>query len=275
MEDKQIAVEMEKVSFSYEKNEETIASVSFQVAKGEYCALIGHNGSGKSTLAKLIIGLLAQSSGQIKIFGTPMTDENVLTLRKKIGIVFQNPDNQFISSSVREDIAFGLENDCVPEDEMEGLVDEYAKKVGMENYLDKEPTNLSGGQKQRVAIAGALVRHPSILILDEATSMLDPKGKREIIALIHKMKELDSSLTVISITHDIQEAYAADHVIVLSKGKKVLDGTPQEVFNDEKTLTDLDLDLPFYKKLSVALQKEGMDIGDVKSEEELEEKLCL
>lgn len=275
MEEAKPAVELKDVTFSYEKDQETISSVSFKVEKGEYCSLIGHNGSGKSTVAKLIMGLLAQEKGVISIFGEDMNDDNVMALRKKLGIVFQNPDNQFISSTVRDDIAFGLENDCVKEEDMETLVDEYAKKVGMEDYMDKEPSNLSGGQKQRVAIAGALVRHPSVLILDEATSMLDPRGKREIISLIHKMKKEDESLTVISITHDIQEAYSSDHVIVLSQGKKILDGTPKEVFADEKTMTELDLDLPFYKKLSSALKREGLDLGEVTGEEELEKKLCL
>ncbi|MCI2068688.1 MAG: energy-coupling factor transporter ATPase [Bacilli bacterium] len=271
----QTAVALEHLFFSYEKDALTIEDVSFEVAKGEYMCLIGHNGSGKSTLARLIIGLLAQSKGAIKIFGSEMNDDNVLELRKKMGIIFQNPDNQFIGSTVRDDIAFGLENECVPSSQMEGMVEEYAKKVGMEAFLDKEPTNLSGGQKQRVAIAGALVRHPEILIMDEATSMLDPKGKREIISLIHKAKEENPSLTIISITHDIEEAYQADHVVVLSEGKKVLDGTPKEVFADEQELTKINLDLPFYKRLSSEMEKQGLDFGDISSLEELERKLCL
>jgi energy-coupling factor transport system ATP-binding protein len=268
------AISLSHIVFGYEKDTVTIDDVSFDAAPGEYMCLIGRNGSGKSTLARLIMGLLAQRSGSIRIFGTEMSDENVLALRHGLGIIFQNPDNQFIGSSVRDDIAFGLENDQVPPEEMEKIVDEYAEKVGMKDFLDKEPSNLSGGQKQRVAIAGTLARHPKVLIMDEATSMLDPKGKREILSLIRKAKAEDPQLTIISITHDIEEAYGADHVVVLSEGKAVLDGKPKEVFKDEKTLLALDLDLPFYLKLSSALKQAGLEVGDVSSLEELEAKIC-
>ena len=177
------AVRLEHLSYSYKNddniNEEdlTINDVNFDIYEGEYVALIGHNGSGKSTLAKLIIGLYVQLKGQIYIFDQEMNDDNVYELRRNLGIIFQNPDNQFIGSTVRDDIAFGLENDCIDTDTMKVLVDEFAEKVGMKEYLDKEPSNLSGGQKQRVAIAGALARKPKILIMDEATAMLDPKGR--------------------------------------------------------------------------------------------------
>lgn len=274
MEIKTPAISLSHIVFGYEKDTVTIDDVSFDAAPGEYMCLIGRNGSGKSTLARLIMGLLAQRSGSIRIFGTEMSDENVLALRHGLGIIFQNPDNQFIGSSVRDDIAFGLENDQVPPEEMEKIVDEYAEKVGMKDFLDKEPSNLSGGQKQRVAIAGTLARHPKVLIMDEATSMLDPKGKREILSLIRKAKAEDPQLTIISITHDIEEAYGADHVVVLSEGKAVLDGKPKEVFKDEKTLLALDLDLPFYLKLSSALKQAGLEVGDVSSLEELEAKIC-
>lgn len=274
MDNKPIAIELSHLEFQYDDSKKTIADVSFKVEQGEYAALIGHNGSGKSTIAKLIIGLLSQSKGEIKIFGEAMTDDNVLELRKKLGIVFQNPDNQFIASTVREDIAFGLENERVPEDKMETLVEEYGKKVGMSEFMDKAPSDLSGGQKQRVAIAGALVRKPKILILDEATSMLDPKGKREIISLIHKAKAEDKELTILSITHDIEEAYSSDHVIVLSDGKKMMDGKPSEVFSNEKELKELDLDLPFFRVLTEELKKDGVDVGNPSSLEELIKVLC-
>lgn len=274
MDNKPIAIELSHLEFQYDDSKKTIADVSFKVEQGEYAALIGHNGSGKSTIAKLIIGLLSQSKGEIKIFGEAMTDDNVLELRKKLGIVFQNPDNQFIASTVREDIAFGLENERVQEDKMETLVEEYGKKVGMSEFMDKAPSDLSGGQKQRVAIAGALVRKPKILILDEATSMLDPKGKREIISLIHKAKAEDKELTILSITHDIEEAYSSDHVIVLSDGKKMMDGKPSEVFSNEKELKELDLDLPFFRVLTEELKKDGVDVGNPSSLEELIKVLC-
>ena len=272
--DFEIACELDNISFGYEEEILNVENVSFQVKKGEYLTLIGHNGSGKSTIAKLIVGLLVQKEGKIKIFGEELTDDNVLDLRKHIGIVFQNPDNQFIGSTVKEDIAFGLENDCVKEEDMPSLVKEYATKVNMIDFLDKEPSNLSGGQKQRVAIAGTLVRHPHILILDESTSMLDPKGKREIREVINKMKEENPSLTIISITHDIEEAYQADHVIVLERGKKVLDGTPEEVFSNADTLLNIKLDIPFYKSLEIELAKHDIDIKGISNLRDLEERLC-
>ena len=274
------AVRLEHLSYSYKNddniNEEdlTINNVNFDIYEGEYVALIGHNGSGKSTLAKLIIGLYVQLKGQIYIFDQEMNDDNVYELRRNLGIIFQNPDNQFIGSTVRDDIAFGLENDCIDTDTMKVLVDEFAEKVGMKEYLDKEPSNLSGGQKQRVAIAGALARKPKILIMDEATAMLDPKGRRDIRNLIKKMKDENPGLTIISITHDIDEAYQADKVIVLNKGKVFLSGTPEEVFEQSDKLLSIKLDIPFFHKLNKELKKEGINIDGVGTLEGLVQKLC-
>lgn len=274
------AVRLEHLSYSYKNddniNEEdlTINDVNFDIYEGEYVALIGHNGSGKSTLAKLIIGLYVQLKGQIYIFDQEMNDDNVYELRRNLGIIFQNPDNQFIGSTVRDDIAFGLENDCIDTDTMKVLVDEFAEKVGMKEYLDKEPSNLSGGQKQRVAIAGALARKPKILIMDEATAMLDPKGRRDIRNLIKKMKDENPGLTIISITHDIDEAYQADKVIVLNKGKVFLSGTPEEVFEQSDKLLTIKLDIPFFHKLNKELKKEGINIDGVGTLEGLVQKLC-
>ena len=274
------AVRLEHLSYSYKNddniNEEdlTINDVNFDIYEGEYVALIGHNGSGKSTLAKLIIGLYVQLKGQIYIFDQEMNDNNVYELRRNLGIIFQNPDNQFIGSTVRDDIAFGLENDCIDTDTMKVLVDEFAEKVGMKEYLDKEPSNLSGGQKQRVAIAGALARKPKILIMDEATAMLDPKGRRDIRNLIKKMKDENPGLTIISITHDIDEAYQADKVIVLNKGKVFLSGTPEEVFEQSDKLLSIKLDIPFFHKLNKELKKEGINIDGVGTLEGLVQKLC-
>lgn len=274
------AVRLEHLSYSYKNddniNEEdlTINDVNFDIYEGEYVALIGHNGSGKSTLAKLIIGLYVQLKGQIYIFDQEMNDDNVYELRRNLGIIFQNPDNQFIGSTVRDDIAFGLENDCIDTDTMKVLVDEFAEKVGMKEYLDKEPSNLSGGQKQRVAIAGALARKPKILIMDEATAMLDPKGRRDIRNLIKKMKDENPGLTIISITHDIDEAYQADKVIVLNKGKVFLSGTPEEAFEQSDKLLSIKLDIPFFHKLNKELKKEGINIDGVGTLEGLVQKLC-
>ena len=220
------AIEIKNLSFSYQKNVnnqrdiDVLENLNISFPKGKYTCVLGHNGSGKSTLAKIIVGLLPSTRHEsIKILGMELNEENVYKIRENVGIVFQNPDNQFIGSTVEDDIAFGLENHCVHQSEMKAIIDEYAKLVGMDEYLEKEPSHLSGGQKQRVAIAGVLAMEPSILILDEATSMLDPKGKKEIKALIHKMKDIVKDITIISITHDVEEALNSDYVVVLNKGK--------------------------------------------------------
>lgn len=270
-------IRLENISYSYSDDENAdyaLKDVSFDIHEGEYISLIGHNGSGKSTLAKLIIGLYVQLEGFIYIFDEVMTDDNVFDLRKNIGIIFQNPDNQFIGSTVRDDIAFGLENDQVPSSEMDAKIEEYARKVGMLDYLDKEPSNLSGGQKQRVAIAGALVRNPKILIMDEATAMLDPKGRREIRELVNSMKKEMKDLTIISITHDIDEAYQSDRVIVMNKGSVVTIGTPEEVFEDDEKLLAINLDIPFFQKLERELKDLDVDIKGVRTTSDLVNKLC-
>ncbi len=269
-----IAIEVKNLSFEYSPTQQVLNDISFKVKQGEYCCLIGHNGSGKSTLAKLIIGLLIQSKGEIYIFNEELTDSSLYSIRKKLGIIFQNPDNQFVGTTVKEDIAFGLENDCVPENLMQGIIDKYAKEVDMYNYLDRQAANLSGGQKQRVAIAGVLARKPSIFIMDEATSMLDPKGKREILNLIHKLKKEEPKLTIISITHDVEEAYNSDHVIVLEKGKVVLDDKPNVVFNNRDQLEKLKLEIPFFLRLDDELKKLGIDVSGAKNFDELKENLC-
>ncbi len=265
---------VKNLTFGYEKDKPVLKNISFQIEQGKYIALIGHNGSGKSTLAKLIAGLLELQSGTIEVFGELLTDKNISVLRQKIGIVFQNPDNQFIGATVRDDIAFGLENNCVPHKEMDAIINEFAEKVNMTDFLDKEPTRLSGGQKQRVAIAGVLAMNPKIIIFDEATAMLDPKGKKEIREYILKMKKEDESLTIISITHDIEEAYNSDEVLVLNNGEIFLKGTPEEVFKDKNKLKEIDLDLPFLMKLKDKLSDCDIDVKDVKNLEELVNKLC-
>ena len=280
------AIRFSHVYFSYEQNKDvveaskcTINDVSFTINKGEYVALIGHNGSGKSTIAKIIVGILeaftdGNENDGVYIDGIKMTENNYQSLQKKIGIVFQNPDNQFIGSTVQDDIAFSLENVAMPYDQMKVLVEEYSKKVGMYEYLSREPSSLSGGQKQRVAIAGTLVRHPEILVLDEATSMLDPQGRNDIRTLIRNMKKENPDLTIISITHDIEEAYQSDHVIVINKGKVVKEGTPDDVFSDEVLMKKIDLTIPFYKQLKNELEKYGIDINGVDNIDELVDRLC-
>ena len=265
-------IKVENLCFEYEPGLKTIHNISFQIKKGEYVAILGHNGSGKSTIAKLLIGLLEKKSGNIIIDHKELNLENLYKIREKIGIVFQNPDNQFIGATVRDDIAFGLENICIPREKMDGLIERYAKRVRMDQFLDHEPTKLSGGQKQRVAIAGILAMSPSIIILDESTSMLDPRGRKEINELIRELKE-DKEMTIISITHDIEEAKNADRILLLNKGEIVGD-QPETLLMNEKLLQDLHLDTPFALKVSRKLKAQGIQINETLNVEELEKQLC-
>ena len=266
-------IAVKNLSFSYNKDESLIKHVSFSIQEGLYVSIIGHNGSGKSTLAKLLVGLLAPNDGTIVISGIELTNKTVRDIRSKIGLVFQNPDNQFIGATVEDDLAFGLENRRIPRDQMKETIKEYAKKVGMEDFLQKEPSRLSGGQKQRVAIAGVLALQPEILILDEATSMLDPKGKNDIKALIKEMKKDNPSLTILSITHDVEEAYDSDEVIVMSKGEIAFTGSPKEVFSNRKALESLHLEMPFIMDLKDRLAKDNIKLKDTSSIDAIAEEL--
>ena len=269
-------LEVENLSYKYQgENTEALHDLSFSVPAGSYVAIVGHNGSGKSTLAKIIAGLCSYKKGSVTLFGEKLEKDNLPSLRKRMGLVFQNPDNQFVGSSVRDDIAFGLENRQVPSEKMDDIILEYATKVSMEKYLDHAPENLSGGQKQRVAIAGVLAMKPELIIYDEATSMLDPVGKKDILDITFGLREENPDLSVISITHDIEEALRADYVIVLNKGKLVLEGKPKEVFSHTDTLKEIHLDAQFVMSLIDNLKKEGVDIpDDVDTLEKLEEYLC-
>ena len=260
-------------TFSYDKEHNAIDGISFDIEAGSYTTIIGHNGSGKSTIAKLLIDLLVKDSGSIQVDGLELNDENVYAIRSKIGIVFQNPDNQFIGATVADDIAFGLENHCVESSKMQGIIENFAAKVNMLDYLNSEPTRLSGGQKQRVAIAGVLAMNPEIIIFDEATSMLDPQGKAEINALIHEIHE-QNHLTVLSITHDIEEVAGSDHVLVFDQGHKIMDGKPADILKRKKELIDLKLDIPYALKFVHALQDEGVDSDEVITMERLVDELC-
>ena len=267
------AVDINNLSFEYEEGAKTIDQISFSVPKGSYTVVLGHNGSGKSTIAKLIIGLLEPKTGDITVDGIHLDEEHLYDVREKVGIVFQNPDNQFIGSTVRDDIAFGLENLCVPTEDMEDIIQTYAKKVNMTEFLDHEPTKLSGGQKQRVAIAGILAMHPSIIILDEATSMLDPRGKIEINNLVHELNQTQN-MTILSITHDIEEAALSDHVILLDNGHIIEEGTPEEVLTQKKELERIGLDIPFAYKISKKLHDSGYPIKPIINKEKLVKELC-
>lgn len=253
-------VKVNNLSYSYDGEHDAVSNVSFNIEKGSYTTIIGHNGSGKSTIAKLLVGLLEKKNGTIMIEDLELNQDNLIKIRNKIGIVFQNPDNQFIGSTVRDDIAFGLENHCVEQKDMDPIINEYAAKVNMTDFLDSEPTHLSGGQKQRVAIAGVLAMHPDIIIFDESTSMLDPQGKDEIKKFIYHLHE-NKELTIISITHDIEEVSSSDHVIVMNDGKVVMDGKPDDVLYRTDELVKIQLDVPFALKLQSALAKKGINVG--------------
>lgn len=266
-------IEIEHLSFSYDEQIKALDDVSFSIEEGSYTAIVGHNGSGKSTIAKLLIGLLEAQSGTIRVDGIELKEETVYDIRDKVGIVFQNPDNQFIGATVADDIAFGLENHQVPHEQMQQIIEEFAARVNMSKYLNSEPTKLSGGQKQRVAIAGVLAMRPQILIFDESTSMLDPQGKAEINALIKKIHE-ETGITIISITHDIEEMVSSDHVIVMKEGHVVMDGTPSEVLNNEEELVQMQLDIPFSLKFVNEMKKHGISLKREIRMEKVVDELC-
>ena len=265
-------IELKNVSFKYDE-EDVVKNVSLSIEKGSYTTIIGHNGSGKSTIAKLIMGLLEKNSGEIYVEGMELNLENLYAIREKLGIVFQNPDNQFIGSTVRDDIAFGLENHCIPHEQMDPLILKFAEKVGMINYLDSEPTKLSGGQKQRVAIAGVLAMAFDVIIFDEATSMLDPQGKKEINELIDEIHR-EKNITIVSITHDIEEAVKSDYIIVMDNGKVAMEGKPEEILLREKELIAMHLDIPFTLKLKNELKKQGVTVDTALKMEGMVENLC-
>ena len=266
-------IDVDKLTFSYDEKTDAVHEVSFSIEKGQYCTIVGHNGSGKSTVAKLLTGLLEKKSGSIVIDGLELNIENLRKIRNKIGIVFQNPDNQFIGSTVRDDIAFGLENHCVEQVEMDPIIEEFSNRVGMHDYLNSEPTRLSGGQKQRVAIAGVLAMHPDIIIFDEATSMLDPQGKHEIKQVINELHK-HSNITILSITHDIDEVAGSDHVVAMYQGEVVREGTPEEIFAHEEELKKIQLDIPYARKFAKELAKHGVKTSDAMTIEGLVKQLC-
>lgn len=267
-------LEVKELSFKYlNSNENTLHNINLSVNSGDYVALIGHNGSGKSTLAKLLMGLLEVQEGSIKIFDQVLSNNNIHKIRRDLGVVFQNPDNQFIGSTVKEDIAFGLENHNIDPKEMIEIIEKYAEYVGMDEFLDRDPTNLSGGQKQRIAIAGVLAMTPKLIIFDEATSMLDPIGKRDIKSLIKRINA-EYNTTVISITHDIEEASYSDYIYVLNKGEIALHGLPEQVFSQAEFLKEIQLDIPFIYKINKELAKLNSKEFDFRNIDEVVEYLC-
>lgn len=267
-------IEVKNLKYKYNQEDEqyTLNDVSFHVKQGEWLSIIGHNGSGKSTTVRLIDGLLEAESGDIYIDGDALTVDNVWDKRRLIGMVFQNPDNQFVGATVEDDVAFGLENQGIPLEEMRSRVDEALELVGMADFKTREPARLSGGQKQRVAIAGVVALRPKIIILDEATSMLDPEGRLDLIKIVREIKDRHG-MTVISITHDLDEVALSDRVIVMKQGQVESISTPDELFIRED-LADLDLNRPFTTEMASSLRQNGLDLPlRYFTEEELEETL--
>ena len=267
-------IEVKDLKYKYDEEDDhyTLNGVSFHVKQGEWLSIIGHNGSGKSTTVRLIDGLLEAESGDIIIDGDKLTVDNVWEKRRQIGMVFQNPDNQFVGATVEDDVAFGLENQGVPLEEMLERVKQALDLVGMSEFKSREPARLSGGQKQRVAIAGVVALRPNIIILDEATSMLDPEGRLDLIRTVKDIKDR-YNMTVISITHDLDEVALSDRVIVMREGQVESISTPEELFL-RTDLSDLDLDQPFTANLAEQLRQVGFDLPDrYFTEEELEEAL--
>lgn len=256
-------IELKNITFKYqgEDTKSALNDVSLNIYPGEWVALIGHNGSGKSTLAKTINGLITPNEGEILVKGEKVSEDNLWDVRRMIGMVFQNPDNQFVGSTVEDDVAFGLENQGVPREDMLTRVKDALETVRMADFFTKEPARLSGGQKQRVAIAGVIALRPDVIILDEATSMLDPQGRQEVIETIRKIKD-DSNLTVISITHDIDEAAHANRVLVMREGEIIQEGSPADIFSRGEELIELGLDVPFPEKLKAALGERGIEVPD-------------
>ena len=267
-------IEVRNLKYKYDSESEnyTLNDVSFQVKKGEWLSIVGHNGSGKSTTVRLIDGLLEAESGDIIISGDKLTVENVWEKRRQIGMVFQNPDNQFVGATVEDDVAFGLENQGLDYDLMVERVQQALELVGMQDFKEREPARLSGGQKQRVAVAGVVALRPDIIILDEATSMLDPEGRLDLIQIVKKIKD-SNQLTVISITHDLDEIALSDRVLVMKEGQVESTATPRELFSRED-LEELGLDQPFVNQVKAALRQSGLSLPDsYLTEKELQDQL--
>ncbi|WP_027953394.1 energy-coupling factor ABC transporter ATP-binding protein [Halobacillus kuroshimensis] len=253
-------VEFRNVSFRYQEDMPwVLRDVSFTIGPDEWVAVIGHNGSGKSTIAKLMNGLLFPQEGEILVDGMPVNEKTIWDVRKQVGMVFQNPDNQFVGTTVKDDVAFGMENHGMPRELMLERIKESLSAVGMSDYEQQEPHRLSGGQKQRVAIASVLAVSPKFIILDEATAMLDPKGRKEIMNTVHRVQE-ERDLSLITITHDLHEVTQSSRVIVMNKGEVWMQGSPRDVFSKKEHLQEIGLDTPFVSKLADHLKAEGVPL---------------
>lgn len=269
-------IEIQNVSYAYEDAAaKALNNVSLTINDGEFVAVVGHNGSGKSTLAKHLNALLLPTEGKVLVDGMDTADEaNTLSIRQKVGMVFQNPDNQLVTTIVEEDVAFGPENIGVPGNEIRARVDKALAAVGMEKYAHSAPNMLSGGQKQRIAIAGMLAMQPKVLVLDEATAMLDPKGRRDIIDLVERLHK-ENGITVVMITQYMEEVIGADRVAVMSGGELILEGTPKEVFSQDELLHKHRLDVPVMQQLANRLNAHGANLPkSILSVEEMAQAIC-
>ena len=270
-------IEIQNVSYAYEDAAaKALNNVSLTINDGEFVAVVGHNGSGKSTLAKHLNALLLPTEGKVLVDGMDTADEaDTLSIRQRVGMVFQNPDNQLVTTIVEEDVAFGPENIGVPGNEIRTRVDRALAAVGMEKYAHSAPNMLSGGQKQRIAIAGMLAMQPKVLVLDEATAMLDPKGRRDIIDLVTKLHK-ENGITVVMITQYMEEAIGVDRVAVMSGGEMILEGTPKEVFSQDELLHKHRLDVPVMQQLANRLNARGANLPkSILSVEEMAQAICL
>ena len=270
-------IEIQNVSYAYEDAAaKALNNVSLTINDGEFVAVVGHNGSGKSTLAKHLNALLLPTEGKVLVDGMDTADEaDTLSIRQRVGMVFQNPDNQLVTTIVEEDVAFGPENIGVPGNEIRARVDRALAAVGMEKYAHSAPNMLSGGQKQRIAIAGMLAMQPKVLVLDEATAMLDPKGRRDIIDLVTKLHK-ENGITVVMITQYMEEVIGADRVAVMSGGELILEGTPKEVFSQDELLHKHRLDVPVMQQLANRLNARGANLPkSTLSVEEMAQAICL
>lgn len=275
----EVLFDIRHVSHTFETEEgktfDALKDVTAQIKKGEFTAIIGTNGSGKSTLARHLNALLIPTAGELIVEGMRTSDANrIWDIRQKVGMVFQNPDNQLVAAVVEEDVAFGPENVGVPPEEIRERVDFALGKVGMTSYREQAPSMLSGGQKQRVAIAGVLAMKPDCIVLDEPTAMLDPKGRKEVMDTIHELNKTEG-ITIVLITHFMEEAVTADHILVIDRGVLKMEGTPREIFSQADKVTEIGLDVPVPADLARRLRKKGMAVSEkCMTDEELGEALC-
>ncbi len=268
------ALEYRDVSFSYgEESAFRMEHLNFSVEEGEFLAVLGHNGSGKSTLARLANGLLTPDGGEISVFGTPLTEKNLFEIRKQVGVVFQNPDSQAVASIVEDDVAFGAENVGLPREEIGKRIDFALRAVGMEEYRTATISRLSGGQKQRVAIAGVLALKPKLMILDESTAMLDPRGRREIVEVVKRLNE-EEGITVLLITHFMEEALLCSRAVVMNRGEIVMQDTPEGIFRRGEELVTYNLALPRIGEICHKLRAGGMNVQDALDVNTLAEEIC-